>query len=109
MTWRRFFPKHRIPKDILRLVDAGVLKDETTREDYVPRFETKFQDGSELVLWVDHPDPRRRWNLEGIRYELSLHEPGRSPETWLETNDLDEILLGIAQVFYEKGGPRPIR
>jgi len=103
--WRRWLPEHTVPKALLDLVDAGVLMDETTRDDYQPRLETIFTDGSELVLWIEHPVRRVRfWK----RYRLDLHEPGSLPVTRLETEDLQEALSAIRQLFEEKGGPRPL-
>lgn len=103
MSWRKHFPKHEVPKPIQDLVDAGLLKDETTARDAQPRLEARFPDGSELVVWVEHKDPKRRfWR----RFDVRLHEPGQLPATRLETDDVDEALAAIRQVFEEKGGPR---
>lgn len=103
--WQHWLPEHTVPKALQDLVDAGVLRDETTRNDYQLRLETIFTDGSELVLWIEHPIRRVRfWK----RYRLDLHEPGSLPVTRLETDDLREVLVAIRQLFEEKGGPRPL-
>ncbi len=103
--WRRWLPEHTVPKALQDLVDAGVLKDRTTREDSQPRLEAALPDGSELVVWIEHPVRRERfWK----RYEIRLHEPGEAPVTRLETDDLREALAAIRQVFEEKGGPQPL-
>lgn len=102
--WRHWLPEHAVPKALQDLVDAGVLKDETTREDYEPRLEAAFLDGSELVVWIEHPTQRHHLK----RYRVDLHEPGEVPATRLETDDLQEALAAVRLVFKEKGGPRPL-
>lgn len=102
--WQKYFPEYRVPREITDLVDAGLFKDGTLKGG-LPNFSTTFPDGSELVLWVEHPNPNQR-EFEEERYALALKEPGDDIDTVLKSDDVFEILAGVREVFTEKGGPR---
>jgi hypothetical protein len=104
--WERYRPEFKVPRGILDLVDAALLRD-WTNKDSSPHFVTVFPDGSELVLWVDHPQAENRW-FDVFRYSLQLKEPQDPVVTMLSSNSLDEVLAAIRQVFEVKGGPRPL-
>lgn len=104
--WMRYRPEFKVPKQIVALVDSRILRDSTT-EDSTPNFSTRFPDGSELVLWVDHPERDKRWFSER-RYSLMLREPRDPQTTLLDTDDLHELMGALRQAFDAKGGPRPL-
>lgn len=106
MNWKRWLPDYKVPKTIEKLVNAGVLKDKTSERDIVPHFEAILSDGSELVLWSDHPDPEKRAAPKGPRYGLEIFRKERSPKTLFESNDLDEALLALKGILEEHGGMR---
>lgn len=104
--WQKYFPEYRVPRAITDLVDAGLFKDGTIKGG-LPNFSTTFPDGSDLTIWVEHPNPDRR-EYEDERYALALKEPREDSQTVLKSNDVVEILAGIRAVFAEKGGPRKL-
>lgn len=109
VKWKRKFPEYQVPDAIERLVKAGLLRDVSARADaFIPTFETKFPDGSVLVLLVDHPSHRLRWDPGDARYHLWLEDKGiLSPVVpQLRTDNLDELLYAVRSAFEEKGGPR---
>lgn len=108
MSWRRWLPDYDVPKTVEKLVNAGVLKDKTWKEDIVPHFEAILSDGSELVLWVDHPYASRRALPDGPRYGLEIYRKGRNPETLFESNELQETLTAFKGILEDLGGMRAL-
>jgi hypothetical protein len=106
MSWRKFLPEYDVPKTVELLVQSGVLRDKTNKQDIVPHFEARLADGSELVLWVDHPDRDLRALPDGPRYGLERYAKGRLPKTLFESNDLEEALLALRGILEERGGMR---
>jgi hypothetical protein len=106
MSWKRWLPEYEVPKKVENLVTAGVLKDKTWRGDIVPHFEAILSDGSELVLWVDHPEQDERSAPEGPRYGLEKYQKGQLPVTLYESNDLDEALMALKNILEDLGGLR---
>lgn len=108
MSWKRWLPNYDVPDTIQRLVSAGVLKDKTWKEDVVPHFEAILSDGSELVLWVDHPNGSYRAVPDGPRYGLENYQKGQLPVTLYESNDLDEALMALKNILEDLGGMRSL-
>lgn len=108
MSWRQWRPGYSVPKTIERLVSGGLLKDKTWREDIVPHFEAILADGSELVLWVDHPDPERRALPHGPRYGLEIYRKGGTPTTVFESDDMYEALVALRGLLEDLGGLRAV-
>jgi hypothetical protein len=106
MSWKRWLPEYKVPQTIEKLVKAGVLKDKTSDRDVVPHFEAILSDGSDLVLWADHPDPEQRAVPDGPRYGLEVYQKERLPRTLFETNELEEALLALRGILEERGGMR---
>jgi hypothetical protein len=106
MSWRKFLPEYDVPPLVERLVQSRVLLDKTRKQDIVPHFEAHLADGSELVLWVDHPDPDQRALPDGPRYGLERYAKGRLPKTLFESDDLEETLLALKGILEELGGMR---
>lgn len=108
MSWQRWLPEYKVPKTIDKLVKAGVLKDKTTERDIVPHFEAILSDGSDLVLWADHPDREQRAVPDGPRYGLEIYRKERLPETLFESNELEEALLALKGILEQYGGLRSL-
>lgn len=108
MSWKRWLPDYDVPKTIDRLVTAGVLRDKTWREDIVPHFEAILSDGSELVLWVDHPNGSYRAAPDGPRYGLEIYRKGELPETLFQSNDLEETMVAFKGILEDLGGMRSL-
>lgn len=85
---------------------AGIMRDKTWKHDLVPHFEAHLKDGSELVMWVDHPDAEERALPNGARYGLERYAKGKLPETLFETNSLEEALLALRGILEEYGSLR---
>lgn len=106
MSWKKFRRGYDVPETVDRLVKAGVLVDKTWEQDIVPHFEARLRDGSELVLWVDHPNKDRRALPDGPRYGLERYKRGISPQTLFESNDLEETLVALKGILDDLGGLR---
>jgi hypothetical protein len=86
-----------------KLVNAGILKDKTSERDIVPHFETTFWDGTQLVLWVDHPDSNWRAVPTGPRYGIELYRKGELPRTEFSSNNLKETLDELQLILSTQG------
>lgn len=106
MSWRQFLPEYDVPKTVENLVRAGILRDRTWEHDFVPHFEAVLADGSELVLWVDHPRKSSRVAEDGSRYGLERYQKGKLPKTLFQSNDLYETLVALKGIIDEFGGLR---
>lgn len=106
MSWKRWLPEYEVPKRVEKLVSSGILKDKTSYRDIVPHFEAVLSDGSELVLWVDHPREEQRSVPEGFRYGFDLHRKGELPKAIFVSNNLDEALTALKGILEDYGGMR---
>lgn len=108
MAWERWFPDFRVPKEIQKLVRAGVLKDTTWRHDASPNFDAVLASGAVVTFWVEHPNPNKRIGMEA-RYGMTFVPPGsRMSEGVLETDDLHEAMEALKVFVRESGGPRRV-
>jgi len=103
MSWRRWRPKYRVPEMVDRLVEQNILKDKTSYRDVVPHFETTFPDGTQLVLWVDHPNEEWRAVPSGPRYGIELYRKGELPRTEFSSNDLKKTLDELQVILSTQG------
>jgi len=110
MSWRKWLPQYEVPRKVDRLVSAGILKDKTSRRDIVPHFETVLHDGSDVVLWVDHPSPHRRAQDDGPRYGIEIFQKEdvygvlvTTPKTVFGSNNLDETLHKLQEILQRHG------
>lgn len=103
MPWQKWFPDHKVPRKIQALVEAGILKDKTRREDFAPHFETALSDGSEIVLWIDHPDPEKSFISGAGRFGVELYIPRSLPMTVMETDDTEEAVETIHGYLRSRG------
>lgn len=108
MSWKRWLPNYDVPDTIQRLVSAGVLKDKTWKEDVVPHFEAILSDGSQLVLWSDHPKVSERAAPNGPRYGLEIYRKEELPETLFQSDDLEETLVAFRGLLEDLGGMRSL-
>lgn len=106
MSWRKWFPEYEVPEVVEKLVSAGVLKDRTRHYDAVPHFEAVLSNGSELVLWSDHPDISLRALPDGPRYGIEIYLKGELPQTIFESNDIEATLKVIKGILKQGGGLR---
>lgn len=108
MSWSKWFSEYKVPKVIDRLVSAGILQDRTRHYDIVPHFEAILSDGSELVLWSDHPDVTLRALPEGPRYGIEIYRKGELPKTVFESNEIEETVEALKGILKREGGLRSI-
>ena len=76
MSWEiEFEPSFKVPEEILRLVDLGVLEDSSWHNDVAPSFTAALPGGEDMHirLWVDHPNRKEREG-SGDRYWLNVYE-----------------------------------
>jgi hypothetical protein len=80
-TCQNQFPDLDVPRDILELVEAGVLEDTSWHNDVCASFESFRGEEPGIRLWVDHSDPAQRELDRGYRFTIDrLEYRGRS--TW---------------------------
>ena len=92
-TWlNEFGPDYAIPVEILNLVRAGKLADQSWHNDACPSF--AIAEG--VTLWVAHPAPDSRAG-QAKRFGVALYdEDGAHLSDAIETDDLKELLHYLA-------------
>lgn len=109
MAWKEFFPSYRLPRSLERLLQSGALRDMTSERDVAIPLEATLADGSRIVIWVDHPSADRRATLGG-RYQIELWERGKGPPIdVLDSDRIEDVLVALASVVEDRGGPRLIQ
>lgn len=103
--WKNWFSKYKVPVKVVGLVRSGMLVDRTQARDVTPHFEAEAGVGT-VVLWVDHPDPSQRYLPDGFRYTVDVHQPGRLPETLVESDRLEDALEVVLRIVEEGKGLR---
>lgn len=105
MLWHRLYPEFRVPKGIVDLVEAGILRDTSHPEWGAPTFEVDMAQEALLILEVEHPDPSQRDFQH--RYNFFWLEPGaEQPEHRIGTNLLKEALWLIRFYIDTEGPPK---
>lgn len=105
MTWQEEFPSSfRVPKEIVHLVDAGIIEDMSWRQDPSPSFGARLKDKNFVRLWVEHPDPSRRIGWDR-RYTLVVQPEPSVPFGWklVSTDDIYEALTWLTEVIRTRG------
>lgn len=105
IVWQEEFPSsYRVPRDVIRLVEAGVIEDMSWRNDPSPSFGVKLKDKNWVRLWVEHPDPHRREGLAD-RYTIVVQPEPAVPFGWrmVATDDLYEALTWLMEIVRMKG------
>ena len=105
MPWQEWFSDFKVPREILRLVDAGLLVDSTQRQDTSPNFNAVLSDGSILTFWVEHPMAGKRIG-QFKRFGITLAAPGESSQPLLETDKLGVAMEALRSILRSEGGPR---
>lgn len=105
IVWQEEFPSsYRVPREIVHLVEDGVLEDMSWRHDPSPSFGGRLRDKNWLRLWVEHPDPEKRIGWEH-RYTVIVQPEPTVPFGWkmVSTEDLCEALSWVAGIVRMKG------
>lgn len=87
-----------VPTDMQKLVDDGILKDISYKNDTCPRFETA---GGDYDIWVEHPQEKMR-ECEGRRFTVVKKEEDIMGDMVLETDTLASLLSWIETHIQEK-------
>jgi len=105
IVWQEEFPKsYRVPAEVLRLADSGVIEDMSWRHDPCPSFGTRLKDKNYVRLWVEHPDSERRAGWDR-RYTLVVQPEPSVPFGWklVATDDVYEALTWLTEVLRARG------
>lgn len=105
MVWQDEFPKsYRVPMEVTRLVNTGVIEDMSWRQDPSPSFGVRLKDKNYVRLWVEHPDPDRRMGWDR-RYTLVLQPEPSIPFglKLVATDDIYEALTWLTEVLRVRG------
>lgn len=95
-TWlTEFGEEYAIPAEILALVAAGKLQDQSWHNNTCPSFLVPNTSGS-VILWIEHPDPNRREG-HGKRFVVCLQDEDEGFLcTAIQTDRLPELLHYLA-------------
>lgn len=99
------FPNgYKAPRQILDLVDSGLLEDTSWRGDKSPSFGAKLKDGNLLRIWVEHPNKSRRKGSPW-RYSVFIQKDFESPpdDEIVETDDANEAAFWLRHILAERG------
>lgn len=101
IVWKEEFPSsYRIPKEIVRLVEDGVIEDMSWRQDPAPSFGRKLRDKNWVRLWVEHPDPLRRIGWDQRLTVIVQPDPAIPfGLKMVSTEDLYEALTWLAWII----------
>lgn len=105
IVWQEEFPSsYRVPKEIVRLVESGVIEDMSWRNEPSPSFGIRLKDKNWVRLWVEHPDPARRQGWEH-RYTVVVQPEPAIPFGWkmVSTDDVYEALTWLTGIMKMKG------
>jgi len=105
IVWQEEFPSsYRVPREVVRLADTGVLEDMSWRQDPSPSFGARLRDKNWIRLWVEHPDPNRRLGWEH-RYTVVLQPEPAIPFGCMlvSTEDVYEALTWLTEIVRMKG------
>jgi len=97
-----FGPEWQIPKEILDLVNAGVLSDMSWHNDVCPSFGKEIAPDTFFQMFVEHPNLNERESPDG-RFSASLVKPDGSVDYLLVTDNLSEVLTMARKYLKPKG------
>lgn len=103
--WHEEFPlSYRVPRDVERLVEMGVIEDLSWRNDPSPSFGARLKDKNWVRLWVEHPDSKRRTGWPD-RYTIIVQPEPAIPFGWkvLGTEAQAEALSWLMEIVRMKG------
>lgn len=92
MGWATAFgSEYDVPKAIKRMVEIGMLKDMSFKNDSAPSFGYSDDEKDLIVrIWVEHPDEGKR-ELGGKRYAVSVEKGGAS-EDHFSTDSVTDVI-----------------
>lgn len=105
IVWPDEFPaSYRVPRDVIKLVEAGLVEDMSWRNEPSPSFGIKLKDKNWVRLWVEHPDPARRVGWTD-RYTVVIQPEPAVPFGWrmVATDDVNEALAWLLEIVRMKG------
>lgn len=105
MQWKEeFSPGYRVPFEIEKLVEHGILEDTSWRNDPAPSFGIALRDKAWVRIWTEHPDRDHRKGFPS-RFSLVVQRDLAMPfgETVLETDDVREALYHLDALLEERG------
>ncbi len=107
IIWEEEFPSsYRVPREMGKLVMAGLVEDMSWRQDPCPSFGTKLRDKNWVRMWIEHPNVglRRGWP---DRYTVVVQPDPLVPFGWrmVATEDFGESLMWLTEII-KIGGPR---
>ncbi len=103
MAWQQWFREFKVPREVQRLVDAGLMRDTTKWFSLAPNFEATMSDARILTLHVGHPSREARIGFG--RYEIAIRQPNGFSETLLETDKLSVAMEALRALLSAGGGP----
>ena len=105
MPWQEWFPDFKVPGDLQKLVNSGLLIDSTQRQDTSPNFNAVLSDGSVLTFWVEHPLAGKRIG-QFKRFGITVAAPGQGSQSVIETDKLSVAMEALRAILRSEGGPR---
>jgi hypothetical protein len=105
MYWQEEFDSSfRVPRDIVRMVESGILEDMSWRNDPSPSFGTRLKDKNWVKIWVEHPNPTGRVGWPD-RYTIVIQPEPAVPFGWkmLGTENTSEALVWLTEIIRMKG------
>lgn len=100
IVWHEEFPSvYRVPLEIVKLVESGVVEDMSWRQDPAPSFGRKLKNKNWVRLWVEHPDPVQRIGWDR-RYTVIVQPDPSIPFGWkmVATDDIYEALTWLTGI-----------
>lgn len=105
IVWEEEFPSsYRVPREVVRLVDRGILEDMSWRHDPAPSFGTRLRDKNWVRLWVEYPDPAKRMGWDR-RYTVIVQPEPTVPFGWrmVSTDNMYEALMWLTELLQIRG------
>lgn len=105
ISWEEEFPSsYRVPREIVRLVDSGVLEDMSWRQDPAPSFGARLRDKNWVRLWVEYPDPAKRLGWDH-RYTVVVQPEPTIPFgcKMVSTENMYEALTWLTEILRMRG------
>lgn len=105
IVWEEEFPSsYRVPWEVIRLVNSGVMEDLSWRHDPSPSFGARLKDKNWVRLWVEHPIKEKRLGWRD-RFTIVVQPELAVPFGWklLGTEDRDQAVIWMWKIVSERG------
>jgi hypothetical protein len=81
--------EYEVPEEILKLCTEGVARDMSWHNDLCPCFGRLKQTCDSLLacIWVDHPDPAKRENIDKTRFLVCKYDGDGNESRIFATDD----------------------